>query len=492
MNLKSKYILFTTCILFVIIGAFSYQNLNLQEKEIQEDEKERVSLITEIIRNSLITIMLEGRGREFQKFLETVITEDVEKAWIFTPDGTIISSSLPSQINTPVPPEHMARFKTQKVPEVFSHEREGKTVYSMIAPIYNERPCQRCHGTKGEVIGILDIEVSMAKTIQRINDSRKRMALFSIITLIVISISLSILTTYLVNRPIISIIDTMKKAEAGDLAVKFLARRKDEIGKLASSLNSMLFELDKARREIEKCHFEDIRNIEKLATIGEMASAIAHEIKNPLAGISGAIQVLAEDFSATDPRKEVITEVLNEIDRLDRSVKELLVFARPPDLHPVLTSLQPIIERAIRLVDLQAQRQGVITKLIPGDDIGEINVDPEQMQQVFLNLMLNALQSMPAGGTLTIATYFTSNRDEAEVAFSDTGQGIEEYALKNIFKPFFTTRHAGTGLGLAISRNIVEKHNGKIVVESRIGIGSTFHVILKTNKGEIGQTVSEG
>ncbi len=478
MNLKSKYILFTTCILFVIIGAFSYKNLNLQEKEIQEDEKERVTLITEIIRNGLVTVMLEGRGREFQKFLETVITEDIERAIIFKPDGTIISSSLPSQIGASVPAEHVTRFNTQKTPKVFSHKENGKTIYSLIVPIYNEHACQKCHNTKDEVIGALDVEVSTGKTIQRINDSRKRMILFSIITLIVISISLSILTTYLVSKPITSIIDTMKKAE-GDLTVKFYTQRRDEIGKLASSLNSMLFELDKARREIEKCHFEEIQNIEKMATIGELASAIAHEIKNPLAGISGAIQVLAEDFAESDPRKEVITEVLNEIERLDRSVKDLLLFARPPELHPILTSLQPIIERAKRLIDFQAEKQGVIIRLIPGDNIGEINVDPEQMQQVFLNIMLNSLQSMPAGGTLTIATYFGPGENEVEVAFSDTGHGMDEDALKNIFKPFFTTKHTGTGLGLAISRNIIEKHNGRIVVDSQIGIGSTFHVILK-------------
>jgi len=478
MNLKSKYVIFTTCILFVTIGAFSYKNLSLQEKEIQEDEKEKVTLITEIIKNGLVTIMLQGRGREFQKFLETVVTEDVEKVWIFRSDGMIISSSAPSQIGTQVPTEHITRFNTQKVPEVFSHKEKGKAVYSLIVPIYNEYACQKCHGTKDEVIGVLDVEVSMGKTIHRIDDSRKRMAIFSIITLIVISIFLSILTTLLVNKPIISIIDTMKKAEGGDLAVKFLTRRKDEIGRLGSSLNSMLFELDKARREVEKCHFEELQSIEKMATLGELASAIAHEIKNPLAGISGAIQVLAEDFPADDPHKEVITEVLNEIERLDRAVKDLLIFARPPELYPILTPLQPIIERAKKMIELQAKKQGIIIRLIPGENSWEINVDPEQMQLVFLNIMLNALQSMPAGGTLTIATEFRTDKNEVEIAFSDTGQGIEDNALKNIFKPFFTTGHTGTGLSLAISRNIVERHNGRIIVDSQIGIGSTFHVIL--------------
>lgn len=479
MKLKGKYIIFTTCILFLIIGAFSYKNLRLHENEIQEDKKERVTLITEIIRNGLVTIMLEGRVREFQKFLETVTTEEIEKAVIFKPDGTIISSSLISQIGNRVSAEEVTRFKTQKVPEVSSYKRNGKAVYSMMVPIYNEYACQKCHSAKDEVLGVLGIEVSMGKALQRINDSRKRMALFSIITLIVISIALSMLTTFMVNKPITSIIDTMKKVEGGDLTVRFLARRRDEIGELASSLNSMLFELDKARGEIEKCHLEEMQNIEKMATLGELAAAIAHEIKNPLAGISGAIQVLAEDFPVNDPRKEVITEVLSEIERLDKAVRDLLVFARPPELHPILTPLQPIIERAKKLIDLQAQKQGVIIKLIPGDDIGEINVDPEQMQQVFLNILLNALQSMPAGGILTIATYLRTDKDEVEVAFSDTGQGIEEDALKNIFKPFFTTRHTGTGLGLAISRNIVERHNGMILVDSQIGIGSTFHVIFK-------------
>lgn len=479
MNLKGKYILFTTCILFVIIGLFSYKNLSLQEKEIREDERERVALITEIIKNGLFSLMLDGRGREFQKFLETIITEDLETARVFKQDGTIISSSKPNQIGTRVSPEQIRLFKNQKKPEVVSNEKEDRIVHSMMVPIHNAFACQKCHSAKEVIIGILHIEASTDKASQRIYNSRKRMALFSIITLIVMSVSLSILTTYLVNKPINAIIDTMKKAEEGDLTVKFLTRRRDEIGKLATSLNSMLFELDKASRELERCHFEEMQSIEKMASIGELASAIAHEIKNPLAGISGAIQVLAEDFPANDPRKEIITEVLNEIERLDRAVKDLLVFARPPSLHLILTPLQPIIERAKKLIDLQAQKQRVIIRLIYDDNIGSINVDPEQMQQVFLNIMLNALQSMPTGGVLTIATNLRADKNEVDISFSDTGQGIDEHALKNIFKPFFTTKHTGTGLGLAISRNIIEKHQGKITVESLIGIGSTFHVILK-------------
>lgn len=478
MSLNGKYILCITCILLLSIGVFSWRSLELQENRIREDDRERVALLTEIIKNGLVTIMLEGRGKEFQKFLETLIAKDIEKIRILRPDGIIVSSSIPTEIGNKISPKDISIFKTQKAPVVFSREREGNMVYSMMVPIYNERPCQRCHGERDEIRGILDVEISMKKTLQRIEDSRKSMLFLFIIIFVVLSVSLGILITYLVNKPIAKIIDTMKKAEGGDLKVRFLTERKDEIGKLASSLNSMLSDLEGARREIEKCHNEEIQRVEQMATMGELVSAIVHEIKNPLARISGAMQVFAEDFPLEDPRREIINEILSKIEQLDKTVSDLLNFSRPPDPHPMPTQIKPLIERAQELIAPQAEKQRVSIKLAYKDDIEEINIDQEQMYQVFLNIMLNAIQSMPGGGMLTIATYFRTEENEVEIAFSDTGYGIAQDDLKNIFKPFFTAKDAGTGLGLAISRDIVEKHDGRIVVDSQVGVGSTFRVIL--------------
>ncbi len=481
MTLKSKYILFITLLLLAIIGLFSYSDLLIRKQEIDNDQKEKVRLTADIIENGLVTIMLQGRGREFQKFLEAVINGEVDNAWIFKPDGRIISSSNPEQIGSAASLEYIERFKSQKSPEVYSRRQDDKSVYSVIIPIFNEHMCGKCHGRSDEVLGILAVEVSTGKTILRLNGFKKRTAIFFVATLFIAAFSLGIFTAYLVSRPLNSIINAMKKAETGDMTANLFTERKDEIGKLASSLNSMLSEREKARNKIQKSHIEEMQSIEKMATLGEMASAIAHEIKNPLAGISGAIQVLAEDFPANDPHRDVIIEVLSEIERLDRAVKDLLTFARPPEIHPIATPLQPIVEHAKTLIEPQAKKQGVIIRVISGENVGDINVDPEQMQQVFLKIMQNNLQSMPAGGILTIATDFRPDENGVEIIFSDTGQHMEENDLKNIFKPFFTTKHIAAGLGLAISRNIVEKHSGRMTVESQVGIGTTFHVMLKIN-----------
>lgn len=222
-----------------------------------------------------------------------------------------------------------------------------------------------------------------------------------------------------------------------------------------------------------------MRKVEKMASVGEMAAAIAHDIKNSLAGINAAVQVLAEDFPDDDSRREVAGEILQEIQRLDRSIKDLLSYARLPEPNFVRTSLLPIIERTVRLVAPQGDRQGIEIELRTSEDATEIDVDPDQIQQVFFNVIMRAMQSMSErGGKLTITTSYDRETGMAEVALSDTGPGIPEPELVNLFEPFFSTRRAKTGLGLAISKNIVESHGGTIHVESRKGSGATFRVLL--------------
>ncbi|RMG74383.1 MAG: sensor histidine kinase [Nitrospirae bacterium] len=477
LSLKWKYIGLTFLILFCVIGGFSYYNLRYQERIIREDDIERVQLISDIIKNGLYTIMLEGRGKEFQNFLETLIAEDIEEVRIFHPEtGVILASSVRKEIGKPIYKDDMEKFRNQDFPQVFVHSKGEETLYSMVIPIPNERPCQRCHNDGKPIRGVLDVEVSMKKTHDRIAEFRKRTALFSVLSFLSLAAALGIMTTLLINRPIERLILTMKEVEAGDLSVRFRVKRKDEIGKLAESFNSMLGELKKAQDELQRCHLEEMKRIEKMATLGELASAIAHEIKNPLAGISGAIQVLAEDFEQGDPRKETIEEVLREIERLDKTIRDLLNFSRPVDPKIIEVDLKSIIEKSLSLVKNQAQKQNIDITFRYDDNISMMNLDPQQIQQVFLNIILNAFHAMPDGGQLLIEA---KNRgDHVEVAISDTGVGIRQEDLKRIFKPFFTTRHTGTGLGLPISSNIIEAHGGEIKVDSTPGLGSTFRIIL--------------
>ncbi len=477
LSLKWKYIIFTLLILFIVLGGFFLYNLKYQERLIIEDDKERVELIAEIIKNGLITIMLEGRGKEFQKFLESLIAEDIKEVRIFRPsDGAILASSIPTEVGEKIYTLDMQRYMNQDQPEVFTRQGDGEPFYSMVVPIPNERPCQRCHRDDGEVRGVLDVEVSTRKTAGRISELRERTAVFSLLTFLSLAVALAILTTLLVNRPVEGIIRTMKKVEAGDLSVRFVTGRKDEIGRLAASLNSMLAELDKARQEIHRCHAEEMRHVERMATMGELAAALAHEIKNPLASISSAIQVISDDFGQDDPRREVIEDVVREIERLDKTVRDLLSFAKPSEPKRIYVDIRTLIERTVSLVKAQAEKQNIQLRVDYGKDVDGAVFDPQQIQQVMMNIILNAFHAMPGGGALQIGVRKVD--ETLQISLSDTGEGIPEKSLKSIFKPFFTTRHTGTGLGLAISRNIVEAHGGEIRVESQVGIGSTFKIIL--------------
>ena len=229
----------------------------------------------------------------------------------------------------------------------------------------------------------------------------------------------------------------------------------------------------------------------KLASLGEIISGIAHEIKNPLTGISCAVQVFNSELSDDDSRKPVITEVLNQVKRLDRIVKDLLSYAKPKPLQFVLSGINDVLEKTLFFVYSKAKNQHIAIENQVGKEIPDILMDSDQMHQVFLNIIINAIQSMPNGGVLTISASRKSRQEVEDkinktiqcdkvliVKIQDTGKGISSEDLPYIFEPFFTRKTQGTGLGLPISRKIVQEHGGEITVESEVGKGSAFTVYL--------------
>lgn len=462
----------------VVVSFFSYRDIKSAEQRIIKNNEAKLSLITRMVKNGLMATMIEGRGTEFKQLIRSLYASDINSIILFSPDGSLIVSSDPTD-----DAETISKItdipKDLKSPTITSHEEEGHLVYAMSMPLFNERPCQKCHEGKDEVLSILRVEVVMDSLFESVRSSRENTLFSYAFTFMILLAAICFITSRMVTEPLKGIVETVRKVEAGDLRARFVYDKKDEIGELARGLNSMLDELSNAWGEVERCHVESIQRVEKMASIGELASAIAHEIKNPLAGISGAIQVFAEDFTEEDPRKGIINEVLSEIDRLDKAVKDLLIFAKPPEAHKIRTSIVPVVERSIRYIEPIAKKSGVEVTFLHGDsELHETDVDPDQMQQVFLNIMINAVHSMPGGGKLMISSNFRSDDGHIVVSFSDTGEGISPEELKNMFKPFFSTRHIGTGLGLAIGKSLAEKNDARMAVQSALGIGTTIMVIL--------------
>ncbi|OVE78533.1 hypothetical protein BVY01_05195, partial [bacterium I07] len=246
--------------------------------------------------------------------------------------------------------------------------------------------------------------------------------------------------------------------------------------------------------ELKRMQYEVIR-MDRLASLGVLASGIAHEIKNPLAGIKAMAQACEEEFEQGDSRQEYLIRIVRQVNRLDDLLKTFFAYARPRPPNRNLHKLPVILHEVINLVMKKISSQNIQYSENVESDIPEVLVDSQQMQQVFLNLILNALDAMSEGGKLTISSrksseYFPGiigrnnqkikdlNGSFIEVVISDTGMGIPAEKVKTVFDPFFTTKSTGLGLGLSIVYRILEEHEGDIRVESEIDRGTDIFIIL--------------
>jgi PAS domain S-box-containing protein len=216
---------------------------------------------------------------------------------------------------------------------------------------------------------------------------------------------------------------------------------------------------------------------ERLATLGQMAAGIAHEIRNPLVGIGSTTTLLMDDFPEGDSRHEDLVTILKETRRLDRIVNQIVDFARPRDLLPVTFQLQDLIQESLQVLNEPIKQKAIQIDFHPPAKLNSIQADRDQLKQVLLNVIQNAVEGMSEGGCLRLSVEEEAieRRPGLRIKVQDNGKGISPSALPRIFEPFFTTgKHRGTGLGLPICRNIIEAHGGEIHAESQSGIGTTM------------------
>jgi signal transduction histidine kinase len=216
-----------------------------------------------------------------------------------------------------------------------------------------------------------------------------------------------------------------------------------------------------------------------LATVGELASGVAHEIKNPIQGISGGLDLVMRHAPVGGEVEPIIQEMRRQVSRVDVAVRDLLAFARPADPDFVSADINAIVERALTLVRPTAEAADVHIEFVAGE-LSEIQVDEEMMRQSLVNLIVNGVQATEAGGRVAVTTKRLA--DGVEIRISDTGRGMSSDEVDQAFKPFFTTKHQGTGLGLSITRGIVERHNGTISLESETGVATTFTIVLPRSR----------
>lgn len=249
---------------------------------------------------------------------------------------------------------------------------------------------------------------------------------------------------------------------------------RDEDGEVAGSVI-----VAEAISETEDGEFQ--KKIDRLVSLGELSAYVAHEIRNPLTGIRTTIQFVASKFKPADARREDLDDVIRELDRIEQIITGLLMFARPPQARSQPCDLHQVLARTLDLLDIQLRDAQVRVTREFEPELPLVIADPDLLQQVFLNLCLNAIQAMPEGGELAITTgvrRYRTRRSLVDVSVTDSGVGIPRDLMARIFDPFFTTRSMGTGLGLPISVQIVRDAGGVITAKNNAGGGATLRVSL--------------
>lgn len=486
-SLTSKVIVISVALLAFGISVFALLNLKRERAQLITSAREGSELMLQTIERSIYNSMRIGNTEETQSILEMVAqSQKLLAVRIFHPHGIVLKSSSPNEIGTPVNNDDYQLYLNNRYEGITYADHHGE-VLRMIKPIYNSAQCHTCHGSKTKVIGVLNVNYSLAETKKRMFEVTQLFVYSTIATIVFLSLSIAFVMFRLVRSPLNSIVDKMAKVEAGDLSVRIVNAPKDEMGRLARSFNSMIDRLDRAKKELDIYHFNQMERADRLASIGEMAAGIAHEVKNPLTGIASAVTIINDDFQPSDPRKEILGEVLEQVKRLDKTVNDLLFFGKPTEPEPVCTDINAVLRKTLLFASQHRSKGGGIEKILDlQDDLPPVYVDPKQIQQVLLNLILNAIQAMQGGGTLTISTSLLSEDGSkwVSVSISDTGKGIPDQILGKIFTPFFTTKAQGTGLGLAICHKLVAQQGGSIRVESEDGKGTTFSIDLPATTTE--------
>ena len=502
MKITHKLIAGVAGVAIVIIGIFAWVILDSQQRLLLGDMERSANQLAATIKSSTRDDMMQNRPDAVQGIISTIgAQEGIDKVRIFNKEGRIILSTDPRDASRMVNKQteacymcHAADRPLERVP-VSQRVRtfrppEGVKTFGIIDPIYNEPGCWQssCHAhTKSQtVLGVLDITMSMADVERAARAGQAKLLTFALIAIAATSLMISWLVGRLVLTPVRKIVAVTRKVAEGDLSQTVDVTTRDEIGGLGQSFNDMMQKLADAQRQLLQAN--------KLASVGRLAAGVAHEINNPLTGVLTYSSFLLKRAGQDSELKEDLEVIVRETKRCREIVKGLLDFSRQSVSERRPVSINEIVHDACRIVKnpLSMRKVEIVQRL--GEDLPLVHADAGRMQQVVVNLLVNAGDAMEeAGGEISLVTDLVEDaglngasegaRPAVRIRVRDEGCGIERKDLDKIFEPFFSTKGTrGNGLGLAIVWGIVEAHGGRLSVESEVGKGSTFTILMPLAK----------
>lgn len=471
-NLTAKILVAVGVTVAIVIAIYTYFVIRVQSAWWHERTQAQNLISASMVHEYLNGVMLSDRHLELQGFLLRMRDSDeIKRGRIIKPDGTVVFSTETQEVERAVMNTPPALFSEGRVLQGERVEN-GERLAIAMRPVANSENCRKCHSASSQFLGAIVLEKSLAPAEANIASNRNLLIVYGLVIFVLVGVVLWLLIVRLVSQPVTALLAQMRRVERGDFSAHAEAQSPDEIGELARDFNAMVRSLDATKCELQASHEKQMQQAGKLASIGELASGIAHEIRNPLAGIGAAVEVLSEENKMNGQRAEIVDEIRRQIVRLNGTLRDLLNFARQREPEIAPCDVRELVKPMLALVRPDAQKQHITVAEQYAANLPPIRADAGQVQQALLNVLLNAVQAMPEAGTLTVGA--ASTDDLVQIRVSDTGAGIPQENLQKLFSPFFTTKHRGTGLGLAITRTIMEKNGGSIHVETELGHGTAF------------------
>jgi len=452
--------------------------IQTEKRLIRAASQQKAQIVSSLVNAGLYRAMQTGHEKEVQSKMEEIASSTaIKKIRILSPLGRVLRSTHPEEVGQPVggrEQDSLTQFLARNVPSEIDMLKAQSLAQSFLV-IENKKECLGCHAASEKITGVLEVQVdnSEAESLLRKNQWKgivAALAALSLLTFIILR-----LFERIINRPISELKNEMKSYQVGHLAPPLAPAKKDEIGSLVESFQLMVARLEDAHRKIEELYHQRIEKAEHLASFGELAAGLVHDVKNPLAGIRGVIEIISQKTPVGDPQKEIYGEVLLQIDRIITILQDALNYAKPKAANFLWVNPNSYVENAIRLAGTQMNGKKIEVHFHGVRPEGQAYIDPDMIQDVLLNLILNSISAIQDQGHIEISMQEGGDR-RLQIRVSDDGQGISEAHLGQIFNPFFSTKTGGTGLGLSISKKIIEIHGGTIQVESRTGQGTTFFI----------------
>jgi signal transduction histidine kinase len=469
MKLNSKLVIIMLSLLVITMLTLFIMNQYSQNDLVQEIQESSTE-VSKAIQLSVedLTSGADSETSRLKDYLIEARTKGINEINIISNEGEIINSSDPTKVG-----KHREIKKLEKGLKVSRKGREtaGSSTrpYDLLVPVI----------VGDEQLGYVQVNLLLdnIREIQHANFLRRLLVTFMIFMFGIV------LTIFLARRytdPIQRLVAGVQKVSAGDLSLTLPEEGTDEIGELSASFNEMVGKL-RERENLEKRLYE----AEHLSKVGQLASGIAHEIRNPLNYISLAIDHLKSEMLPLcgDRQTELASltdKIKEEVRRVNFMVVNFMNYGRPLKLRIGPLFYPELIAKALPLLQdkLTEQHIEVVSELAP--DLPPMNADRELLRNCLFNFITNGAQAMPDGGTVTLGASYDREAEVFRLTFTDQGEGIAAEDIPKIFQPYFTTKEAGIGLGLAITERIIREHGGEILVDSSLGKGTVFTVILPT------------